>query len=352
MLKICIKFLALFAVLCGIAYLGINALLDPVSDEVTHILIEKLSTPNLLFSEPSFRNARISSYNAITLDGFGLTAALASNDASKKATKARVSIEELTVEAETITQGLFIISLKGFSIAARHLSDDGSDEGKEASEVFHGGCLTLPLKLNVMNYTEAASQLRLLVSEMKKLFGEGETTVPVKLTAEEILSIGDKAFTASLWIEKRGNRYRLIANKDDLGFISQTILSKTQTATPADMEIVANNPLKAQQLFRIRSNASNTAQSAHERDPKIPEDAYRHVLWSYLLTKEYGADFAKAVTDAHEFTVDPEEKNNPNAEGYHRQDFNNNEIGRKYAALGYKEYDIPTLVMTDPKVIR
>jgi hypothetical protein len=75
-------------------------------------------------------------------------------------------------------------------------------------------------------------------------------------------------------------------------------------------------------------------------------------LWSFLLTREYGPDFAREVTDAHELTDDPEEKKDPDAEAHHNRDLNNNEVGRRYADLGYSEAAILSHVMTDPTVLR
>lgn len=352
MIKFLIKFLAFLTVLCGVVYLAINALLDPISNKAINFVFENLHTPSLTLSEPSFKNARISSYDAITWDEFGFTATLAPNNTVKKTLKARVKIEELTVESEKLFEGLFAIDLRGLSIATEYLSTEYSADGKEAPEILQDGKLTAPVRLNVLNLGEAASQLRNFAVEIKRFSEEGKTAIPIRFSGEEIITMRDNSYTVSLSMQQKGGDYCFVANGDDLKFVSESVLPKTQTSTAADIEIIAGNPIRAPQLLKIRSTASNTAASAHEADPKVPEDAYRHVLWSYLLAREYGPDFAGEVTDAHELTSDPEEKNDPAAEAFHRQDYNNNEVGRKYAAQGVRESNILNLVMTDPKVIR
>jgi len=58
------------------------------------------------------------------------------------------------------------------------------------------------------------------------------------------------------------------------------------------------------------------------RDPLFPDDAYRHVYWSWLLTREFGAAFAERVTDAHEEGTTYEY-----GEAARRMDLRNNALG-------------------------
>jgi hypothetical protein len=186
---------------------------------------------------------------------------------------------------------------------------------------------------------------------MKQFLAEGTTPISIEFSGEGIITIKGSPHAVRVWVEHRGENYRLVADRENLKPVSAKVLPKTEVPTSADIEIIAENPVKAPKLLKISSKATDTAASAHEQNPKVPETAYRHVLWSFLLTREYGPDFAKKVTDAHEFRNDPEKRNNPDAETQRFQDFTNNEVGRKYAALGYNESDILNHVMTDPNVI-
>ena len=112
------------------------------------------------------------------------------------------------------------------------------------------------------------------------------------------------------------------------------------------IDIIIKNPTKAERIAEITSYAILTASSARKKDLAVPQDAYRHVLWSYLLTKEFGEQFAKKVTDAHEIGA------HWNTEADHIMDYKNNEVGRRYAMMGYTEESILKRVMMDPEVIR
>jgi hypothetical protein len=352
MLKRIIKFSVLIIVMLGIAYAGANLLIDILTNEAIHYLVEKMKTPGLELSELSFDSARISSYNAITWKGFNIVATVASRYASQPNRKIRMNAERLTIETVEFFQGHLMIRMSGLSLSVEYVTADDSLAGQNITTALQEGALAVPLKVNLMNRAETVSHIRTFAAEIKEFSQEGRTVLPIEFLAEEVITLNEGTFSLSVWVEKENGHYRLVANKDDLVFISQNILPENQTSTPADIDIIANNPIKALQLLRIRSKASKTALDAHAKDPGVPESAYRHVLWSYLLTREYGANFAKEVTDAHELTPDTLGKNIPAAEAFHRQDYTNNEVGRRYAQQGFDESKIMNLVMTDPNVIR
>ena len=116
--------------------------------------------------------------------------------------------------------------------------------------------------------------------------------------------------------------------------------------TDLEIALIAEYPLRAPDLLLIKKYAERTAMTAHEKDRSVPEDAYRHVLWSYLLTQEFDAEFAEQVTDAHEIG------STTNTEADHRMDYNNNAVGRRFAAEGVTEFEILPRVRRDRSVIR
>ena len=117
--------------------------------------------------------------------------------------------------------------------------------------------------------------------------------------------------------------------------------------TESEIEVVADYPLRAPQLLRIKDKAEDTSEAAAKSNSLVPEDAYRHILWSFLLTKEYGGDFARRVTDAHEV---PE--NDTRALADFTMDIANNAVGRRYAKIGIPENSILTTLMNDSDVVQ
>ncbi len=347
-----LKFLVFMAMILVIAYAGLNVLIDFISREVMDYVVENMRSPNLELTAPSFDSARISSFIGATWKNFELTAIMTPGDASKLPRKVRMNVERLTLEAEDFLKGRFVVLLSGLSLSIEYPSEDAAIASQNTPTLLQDGAMAAPLQANIFNRAELVSQIRKFASELRRLSEEGRTSLPVKFTAEEVVTLNDDAFTLSIWVEKKSESYQLMASKEDLEFISKNVLSEAQTSTPADIEIISNNPIRAPQLLRMRSKAGSVSSRARKIDPTVPEDAYRHVLWSYLLTREYGAEFAKKVTDAHETATDFEEKNRSRYNAAHRMDLNNAEVGRQYAQHGYPESRILDLVRSDPKVIR
>ena len=71
-----------------------------------------------------------------------------------------------------------------------------------------------------------------------------------------------------------------------------------------------------------------------------------YVAWSYPLTKAYGPEFAKRVTDAHEKGGINEDETD------HIMDLNNNAVGRNYALQEYPASSIAQQVIQDLQVVR
>jgi hypothetical protein len=351
-LKLLVKFVLCVAIACFIAYIVIDVFLEPLSYRVINYAIEHLQNSRAEVSEASFQNVTISSFNAVSWKGFHIIATLATNPASQKKRRADIRIETLTIESEKLFEGLFTIHATGLSISYLDPATSSPVGANYAPKALQEGSLTAPLRVNVTDPSRAVSQLRDFASAMIQLEETGKTTIPLRLSGKQIIKLKDNSYVVNIGVEREGDGYHFVANKDNLKSISDNLFSEASASTPADIEIIAHNPLRALRLLGIRLRAETTASNAHKQDPRVPEDAYRHVLWSYLLAKEYGADFAKNVTDAHELTNDPEEKNNPRAGLYHKQDYNNNEVGRYYAERDYAESSIMGRANTDPKVIR
>jgi len=143
--------------------------------------------------------------------------------------------------------------------------------------------------------------------------------------------------------------YTANITKEDILKLGQKMYETGQLnrqLTQDEADLFARNYEKMGRLKEIADHAELEAHKAHSADINVPEDAYRHVLWSYLLTKEYGPEFALQVTNARE------QGDNTNTPAEHRQDYNNNKVGISYAKKGYEEKDILKRVMEDPKVIR
>jgi len=342
---------SIFAVLW--LYFFSNVILANVSEKALDRLVPHIRFPELEYTRPIFRNVGFTSYNRISWYSITFNLGMTADRPGEKFDNITINIRELSLSLDSLKERRVGIRARG--ISADKLQSDS---------------LSLVLKKNPENRTEAGhfemqlnfrsliphkipEQLRDFLDELKEFLRTGVTNLPVKFSAKEAFLIKGKPFVAKVRVQKEGDQYRLMMDETDLhrmGSFGGKILP-----TSGDIRLLARNPVRAPQLLKIRDKAESAAALAHDRNPAVPEDAYRHILWSYLLTRAFGEDFAREVTDAHESEADSEEISRMRYKSFdvdRFQDFHNNALGRSYAVQGRSESEILDLVMTDPEVIR
>lgn len=185
------------------------------------------------------------------------------------------------------------------------------------------------------------SRLAQLFNEVCRVLKDGKTLVPIKLSGRIRAQIFGKQEEVRIWLVKEGTEYRLVMDPDDLKRIAG---SYSEKVSDPEIKVLAGYPLWVLKALRITDRAREISHEAFERDPHVPEDAFRHVWWSYHLTKAFGPEFSKELTDAHE------EGSTINTEEEHLMDYNNNKIGSGYALQGYPESSLLERTQKDPNV--
>ena len=181
------------------------------------------------------------------------------------------------------------------------------------------------------------------LSHVVALIRTGSSTMPMAAKAVLQFTLQEDQVELGMRVEQREELYVLVLEGADLHAISGMF---HESLTDAEVRLIADYPLRAAQLLRIKDDAESTAEQAKQNDESVPQDAYRHVLWSYLLTRKYGAAFAERMTDAHE------EGDTGNTEAEMKMDLNNNAYGRKLADRGVRRAELLSHAKNDDEVIR
>lgn len=265
--------------------------------------------------------------------------------------KSYLSNQDFTLQANRLSLRLADFFQKKFLISASNLTIAPSTSLK--------GIDTLPLNLNsegiekgyfqvkfIFNFFKpgtAKEQVDQLYRKLSHFFHDGKTIIPVDFSGISFFTINNAPVKANIYTKRdMDGFYAIHVNKELFKTIAWYHMYEL---TDAETQLLSENPFKMHQLIKIMDYAATKSEKFKNID-QIPEDAYRHILWSYLLTKEFGPKFAKRVTDAHE------EGDQTNTEAEHKMDFNNNTIGREYALNGYQKDKILTRLLNDPRVIR
>jgi len=254
-----------------------------------------------------------------------------------------VSIEEINLGLTSLLKG--VAAITAHDIAFRvECGRPSKETSKEPREGLDNGELRVEFPLTGNGKGISATALSEIPKKALQFLQQGTTQIPFDFRAESTFRIGRASMKADITTKMESGNYFLVMSPDDVRRISKML---KEELTKMEIRLVSTHPFLAPALFKIRNHARVQSEAAYAKDATVSEDAYRHVLWSFLLTKEFGPEFASQVTDAHEIgTV------KPNTEADHRMDYNNNKVGRDYAKAGYAEDMLLELVRTDPQVIR
>lgn len=347
-------FIILFAALASAAYLVSGVILTNISEGVIDYVAANVDIPNIKYGRPSFGSVRFSALNAITWSDIATDVTVVRDEVLKKTEKISVGVDEFTIALENLPKHIFLFRLKGLSaVVVRKTAGITSPGSQNATNRVEGVDLQFNIRFEAMNMAGIRVQMDDLARELKRFSREGVTKIPIRFSGNQRFILKGKPYTVKILVEPEKGEYRLVMDEKSLEQLGSVVSGISVTS--GDRRILARNPLRMPQLLRIRDKAETMARLAKEKDPAVPEDAYRHALWSYLLTKTYGEGFAREAGDAHESEVDSEEvrkKGKKKIKAAQYQDFNNNAVGRSYALKGYPESNILHLVMNDPAIIK
>ncbi|WP_296810057.1 hypothetical protein [Thiocapsa sp.] len=188
------------------------------------------------------------------------------------------------------------------------------------------------------NPRQAAKTIR---EKLKALFFENHAVGEVEFSGDVILDIDGVDQVATLYTERVGETFKLRFREDDIRAIAQV---KGLDLVPEQIELVSFYPLRAPVLLMLTDQARALA-TRYAPDDVWLQDAMRHVIWSFLLTRTFGPIFATTVTDAQELRPG----NTPDERA---MDYHNNAIGRRFVAENVPLAALPRRVRKDPDVIR
>ncbi len=192
--------------------------------------------------------------------------------------------------------------------------------------------------ISVLNPNQS---MRRVYNHLSEVLARGDTTGRLKMQGTVYFDFGNDVILPQRFsTEKNGDLTRIVLDRQDLNRVAPKFASRL---SEGDLDLVAEHPLKAPRLLAIRQETEEKSRELRWAKKNFPEDVYRHVLWSYLLTKEYGPDFAQIVTNAHEI-------GSYNSEEEMERDRQNNRVGISYAVNNIPEAKLLERVQADPRI--
>lgn len=256
---------------------------------------------------------------------------LVSRDAESYVFVARM----LRVRFDSVFAGRVVLALQGGSLYK--LRADGEASGEWLSDLQGEGVVDV-------SWRDPRASVRRIEHELRRLVATGVMDLAARVRGRARFLVRRQWFEATLYSETDGRQTRIMFDRDDVKRVSA---GYAQPLTETEIDLVAHYPTLAPVLLQITDKAKRAAAERRRADRTFAEDAFRHVLWSYLLTREYGPEFAQVVTDAHEIGATYEK-----GEAARQMDLQNNAVGRDYALAGVPEEDVERRFQADVRVMR
>ena len=338
------KFIFLFfilIVLLGGIFFSADTILEKISLKSLNHLNKKAAESGIIFSRMHFKDVRLHPIDTVTWRDFSAQG-YRKKDGSASKQFFTFHIDEIILRLESFSENTLTLRMKGITVNPH--SNEASSllmKSRHAPRLENGE-FRMKFHVNYFSPSHAREQIRLIAQNVISFFQQGRSNMPLTFSGISTFNISKEVVSTRLTTELIGREYILVLNRETLIVVSRIL---EEELTDSEVDLFASNPFRAPQLLRIRNNAQLAAKLEHARNPSVPEDSFRHVLWSYLLTRAYGPQFAEKATDAHELgTID-------NTEAERHKDKINNAIGRQYALKKYRREEILYRLMRDPEVI-
>jgi len=332
----------LVIILIPLALLLKNAdnLINKYSYKALKLIESKQIISGIKINNTKFSTAHLETLNTITWSNISSQITINNKNDLGIRENFQINIEKIKINLKNFVTRKFILQAKHLNIK----NTPNKEFFDKESQVINltNGNLEISFFLDFFQPNKALDQIRELHKNLKVLLDGEKTPVPINFSGIMTFTINDELVKTKVNTQVSKQGYSLVLNKE---FFKITSWLMEEELTDPEAVLLSKNPFRVPKLLKIKNSAQRESESRFKQD-KWLQDAYRHVLWSYLLTKEYGSDFSKEITDAHELGV------TDNTKQEQQMDYNNNNVGRQYALQEYKKSDIFLKFLNDSEVIR
>ncbi len=250
-----------------------------------------------------------------------------------------LSAKSIVLSIKELVDQKYYITLKGLEITELDPSEKiitGIDR-----PIMTEGDLEIAVKLDITDIDSAIKLGNDIYRELSSFVYTGKIALPIFFEVKLRFKYRDDFISMKMLTVKKDGTYHMRLAPEDVKDIFAKTLKKNIILTDTECDLIADYPLRILRIVEI----SNFASSVAEEQKGNASDAFRHVIWSYLLAREFGSDFSKMVTDAHEIG------SVTNTKDEHIMDYTNNAVGRGYAARELPLSRVLALMRTDPEII-
>jgi hypothetical protein len=334
-LKALLKTIIFFLLLLIVAYFSANFVLRKLALKAVATLQPRLEQKGILIDKFDYSTVRMNSFNSFAISDIDLQFHLNRKMYGKESFKADFDAQSLTVRFADLKEPSFFFTVKNFSL---FIQAEEQTEKKTFGK-FENGYLITRLPLYLKSPEESGREI---LKEIKTLFKESKTSVDLDVRSDVLLGIDDKEIKVGLYTVREDSvTYLRFDSEDIVAAAAEFDLDLAEK----EAEIIAQYPSKVPSMIKISRDAKKYSKNEKSKNISFPEDAFRHIYWSYNLTREFGPELAQQITDAHETAPG-------NTKKERAMDYHNNEVARKYADQVLSVDELKYLVLNSDEIIR
>ena len=296
----------------------------------------ELANQGITLKQFEYGNVTLYSFKSFIIKDVNLKIDLEKEIYGKKSFSAEFYSESTIIRLANFKDPTIKLTFKDFNLYIQS-NEDNPDRpfGKFENAYWKGEA---PIRLYGIQESGA-----LVVERLKALFEENSIPDPMEFEGDAILSLDGHPIKIGVFTQRMDNRTYLFLNKDDLLLAAEDF--PDVEISEEEAELISRYPARALHILKITRDAWRISEMKKSEQDEFPDDAFKHIYWSYHLSRTFGTDFAKEITDAHETL--------PNNTPEQRQmDFHNNEFGRNLAARNLGVDELERIILTNPDVIR
>lgn len=336
----------LVLVLVGLGALYLAA--QPLASALTSRLVQKAHTELLssgIENRVQIEGSSISFPGTLNYSGISVAADIPKQQRWGQAWRAILGVDHAAVRIARLRPFTLDLSLKNLVLTLSRTEEKAPDVLESGPVTLYADQANLPIPLSRADFEDPRAAAERIGGEFRQLLKGIPSSLPLQIQGRVFLNVDGQPLELHFRAVKEQGQTRIFLDREDIRRVGDLT---EEGLTAAEVEILASHPADAPRLIAIQRYATRVSTEAGRQGSGVPVDAYRHVLWSYLLTRAYGPEFAKTVTDAHEIG----ENKHHNTPQDHAMDYHNNRIGSDYAMKKLPESQLLEKVLLDPAIIK
>ena len=324
-----------FAVLFSIIYFSGNYFLKKAAARAIIELQPRLEQKGIMIENFDYSTIRLTSYNSFALYNIDLDFHLTRKVFGRESFKAQFDAEKISVRFADYGNPSFFFTFHAFSL----FIEPDEDAPRKPFGKLQDGFVQSRIPL-LLESPEASA--REILAGVRTLFHENKTPLDLAIATDALLGIDDQEIKAHLYTVREDNQTKLRFEKEDI--LNAAAQFDVELAEE-EAAIICEHPSKVPAMIKITRDAKRLSKREKANSSEFPEDAFRHLYWSYHLARQLGPDLAKEITDAHETIPGntPQER---------EMDYHNNAVGIDLARKSLSTDELMSLAQNSVEVIR